>query len=175
MGGPGLFDGQVAAVGTDRRRLLLGLAAACCVGTGAGAVGTLALRTGRGEARLMEVSPDERHQAEQAVGPIQAREEGQKACREPIAFVTVAAVSSITTPSFFQIRSGTYISPRFELSGPKRIAIPFPAPYREGRGTISLIGSGKNLAISLSPTWYVEQLDGELLKPVFWSIHQECG
>jgi hypothetical protein len=175
MGIPESFDSQAAkaAGGLNRRKFIIALGSACGLGVAAGAIATFGLQREQPDAvRLMQVAASERDQAEEAMGA--KREHKQKTCPEPLAFVTVALASPNTTSSFFQIRSGTYLSPRFELSSSKRVAIPFPSPYREGRGTISIIGSGKNLAISLYPTWYVERLDGELIKPVFWTAHTEC-
>lgn len=96
-----------------------------------------------------------------------------KSCRVPLAEITLAAASG-TTPTV-RVRSGSYLSPPFTLTDrPQRIAIPFPAPYPTGRGSISVEGQASNLAVALTPTWAVSSLTGTAVKNVIWTPKAGC-
>ena len=96
-----------------------------------------------------------------------------KSCRVPLAEITLAAASGTT--STVRVRSGSYVSPPFTLTDrPQRIAIPYPAPYPTGRGTLSIEGQASNLAVALTPTWNVNFLTGTAVRNVIWTPKAGC-
>jgi hypothetical protein len=96
-----------------------------------------------------------------------------KSCRVPLAEITLAAVSATT--STVRVRSGSYVSPPFALTDrPQRIAIPYPAAYPTGRGTLSVEGHASNLAVALTPTWNVNSLTGTAVRNVIWTPKAGC-
>ncbi len=96
-----------------------------------------------------------------------------KSCRVPLASITLAAAPGTT--SNVRVRSGSYLSPPFALTDqPQRIAIPFPAAYPTGRGTLTVEGQASNLAVSLTPTWTVNALSGAAVKNVVWTPKAGC-
>ena len=98
---------------------------------------------------------------------------GAKNCVAPMAFITLAAIGDQTAT--VRIRSGGYLSPRFQIDGsPKRIAIPLPAPYPEGRGVLAVEGDAGSLTVSLAPSWRIETLKGALSHPVVWKPGKPC-
>lgn len=95
-----------------------------------------------------------------------------KNCRAPLAEITLAAASGAPT---VRVRSGSYLSPPFTLTDqPQRIAIPFPAPYLTGRGTVSVEGQASNLAVAITPTWNIDSLSGTAVKNVIWTPKAGC-
>ena len=96
-----------------------------------------------------------------------------KSCRVPLAEITLAAASGTT--STVRVRSGSYVSPPFALTDrPQRIAIPYPAPYPTGRGTLSVEGQASNFAVALTPTWNVNSLTGTAVRNVIWTPKAGC-
>jgi hypothetical protein len=62
--------------------------------------------------------------------------QGQAGCPQPLAWVSLARAKP-GPPMTIRLRSGNYISPTFNLAGaPVRVAIPYPAPYEIGQGTL---------------------------------------
>jgi hypothetical protein len=90
-----------------------------------------------------------------------------------MAFVTLAAIGDQTAT--VRIRSGGYLSPRFQIDGSsKRIAIPFPAPYPTGKGVLTVEGDDGSLTVSLAPSWRIEALKGALSHAVIWNPGEPC-
>jgi hypothetical protein len=88
-------------------------------------------------------------------------------CKTPLAFVTLSTGQGSAS---IRIRSGTYVSPAITLTeAPRRIAIPFPAPYPTGKGVISIEGTARGLNAWLSPLRHIETLNGVEAIPVVWT------
>jgi hypothetical protein len=99
---------------------------------------------------------------------------GAKNCTVPLAHVSVAKKPGAVGGTI-RIRSGDYVSPAFEMTdAPQQIAIPFPAPYPLGHGTISIEGSAGGAVISLYPAWNVETLSGSAARNVIWKPGNPC-
>ena len=99
-----------------------------------------------------------------------------KACRVPMAYVTLAANGpNQHSNSIVRIRSGNYLSPPFLLTPqPQRVAIPFPAAYQAGQGTISLEGNARGVAAHLIPVWRTDYLIGRAPINVYWQPKPFC-
>ena len=96
-----------------------------------------------------------------------------KSCRVPLGQITLVAAPGTT--STVRVRSGGYVSPPIALTDrPQRIAIPFPAAYPTGRGTISVEGQALNLAVALIPTWNVNSQTGTAVRDVVWTPKAGC-
>ena len=97
------------------------------------------------------------------------------ACRRPLAWVSLASAPG-EPPSRVRLISGAYYSPIFEVSAtPIRVAIPFPAPYETGHGTLSAIDVGGSATISLLPGWRVSAQEGKSTRAVTWRPVKNCG
>jgi hypothetical protein len=95
-------------------------------------------------------------------------------CTAPLAYVSIAGKPG-GAGGAIRIRSGSYLSPAFEVADvPQRVAIPFPAPYPLGHGTISVEGSAADVMIALFPTWRIEALGGAATRNVFWKPGNPC-
>jgi hypothetical protein len=97
-----------------------------------------------------------------------------KACKAPIAWVTLARLPG-GTGGMVRVRSGSYLSPAFALSdAPQRVAIPYPAPYATGRGVLWMVGEAKGLDVHLYPGWSTTSLDGAAPINVWWTPTDPC-
>jgi hypothetical protein len=94
-------------------------------------------------------------------------------CREPLAHVLI--LHSPGTPGgVISIRSGVYQSPAFSLtSTPTMIALPFPAPYQAGKGTLIIEGEARDLIIALTPRQIIS-VSGSWVIPVRWTPVSAC-
>ena len=102
-----------------------------------------------------------------------AAEEARQ-CKTPLAFITVVAEPG-STPGSIRIRSGGYLSPSVRVTdSPRRIAIPFPAPYPTGKGVLSVEGTGRGLTVWLSPGRHLAALDGAAPINVVWTPKNPC-
>jgi hypothetical protein len=105
----------------------------------------------------------------------QFREGKDGGCRRPLAWVSLASAPG-EPPSRIRLISGTYYSPAFEVSAtPVRVALPFPAPYETGHGTLTAIDAGGSAAISLLPAWRVSAQDGKTTRAVTWHPVKNCS
>ena len=101
--------------------------------------------------------------------------EGKGGCRRPLAWVSLVSAPG-EPPSRIRLISGTYYSPVFEVSAtPVRVALPFPAPYETGHGTLTAIDVGGGATISLLPAWRVSAQDGRTTRPVTWHPVKKCS
>jgi hypothetical protein len=101
--------------------------------------------------------------------------EEARACKTPLAFVTVAAAEGQQAPQALRIRSGSYLSPPLTITpSPRRIALPFPAPYPAGQGVISVEGDAQGVTVSLSPAWQASSLNGAAPINVVWTPRAAC-
>jgi hypothetical protein len=95
-------------------------------------------------------------------------------CRRPLAWVSVVSAPG-EPPSRVRLISGTYYSPTFDVSAtPVRVALPFPAPYETGHGTLTAIDVGGSATISLLPAWRVSAQDGKTTRAVTWHPVKNC-
>jgi hypothetical protein len=95
-------------------------------------------------------------------------------CPLPLAWVTVTPEANQPT-EMIRLRSGSYYSPDFSLSGvPVRIAIPFPAAYDAGHGTLTVLHSGGNVTLGLNPAWHLTAQETSGSRLVTWQPGQNC-
>jgi hypothetical protein len=105
----------------------------------------------------------------------QFREGKEGGCRRPLAWVSLVSAPG-EPPSRIRLISGKYYSPVFEVSAtPVRVALPFPAPYETGQGTLTAIDVGGSAAISLLPAWRVSAQDGKTTRMVTWHPTKNCS
>jgi hypothetical protein len=105
----------------------------------------------------------------------QYREGKDGGCQRPLAWVSVVSAPG-EPPSRIRLISGTYYSPIFAVSTtPMRVALPFPAPYEAGQGTLTAIDVGGSATISLLPTWRVSAQDGKATRAVTWHPVKNCS
>lgn len=104
----------------------------------------------------------------------QFREGKDGGCRRPVAWVALISAPG-EPPSHIRLISGTYYSPVFEVSAtPVRVALPFPAPYETGSGTLTAIDAGGSATISLLPAWRISAQDGRTTRAVTWHPVKSC-
>jgi hypothetical protein len=95
-------------------------------------------------------------------------------CPLPLAWVTVTPAAGQPTGTI-RLRSGSYYSPDFNLSDvPVRIAIPYPAPYEAGHGTLTALHSGGNATLTLRPAWHLTAQGPSGRHQVTWQPSQRC-
>jgi hypothetical protein len=100
--------------------------------------------------------------------------QGQTGCPQPLAWVSLTRAKS-EQPITIRLRSGNYISPTFNLAGaPVRVAIPYPAPYEIGQGTLSAIATGGDAIVSLLPPWRVPAGAGVISHQATWHPRGRC-
>jgi len=97
-----------------------------------------------------------------------------KSCKAPLAWVTLAKPPG-SRGGLVRIVSGAYLSPPYQLTdAPRRIAIPYPAPYPTGRGVLSLDGDADQVWFHLTPGWFVRSLRGTASINVHWIPANPC-
>lgn len=127
--------------------------------------------------RVAEVAPGELPAALETVSgtPGQLAQMAERdSCGRRFAWVTL--VRAPGQPSGrIRLQSGSYVSPSFELiDTPVRVAIPFPAPYPTGHGTISVLGTATGAIVALTPAWHVAAQDGMQAREVSWTPAAGC-
>ena len=127
--------------------------------------------------RLAEVAPADVADALNTVdAPSQERAAivAQKQCGHPLAFVTIMRSPGLPDGRI-RLRSGSYFSPAFELADrPVRVALPYPAPYASGHGTIAVLGATANAVVALAPAWPVLAGRPSQTRNVTWQPSGEC-
>jgi hypothetical protein len=127
-------------------------------------------------ATLETVAPTILSDASQSLDPVAGRlalDEARQ-CKAPLAYLTVAATPG-NPPSRIRIRSGAYLSPNIVITeAPRRIAVPFPAPYISGRGVLSVEGTAQGLNVWLAPGRNFSALDGSAEIKVIWTPKSPC-
>lgn len=130
-----------------------------------------------GVSSVAEVSPEDFQAALGTVAgtPRQlARLREREACRRRLALVTIRREPG-QAPGKIRLQSGSYYSPLFELlETPVRIALPYPVPYENGRGVISVVGATTAAVVALSPPWHVPAQAGMEARQVTWSPVGAC-
>ena len=95
-------------------------------------------------------------------------------CQRPLAWVTVVRAPGQPAGSV-RIQSGNYFSPVFGLSEtPVRIALPYPAPYEVGHGTLAVLVENAGAIITLHPAWHISASAGRVVHRVTWSTGNRC-
>ena len=130
-----------------------------------------------GNSRLAEVAPDEIGAALEtlAVSPEQAALfRAREDCRRKLAWVTIGRLPN-GPAGRIRLQSGRYISPSFELTDvPVRVAVPYPAPYPTGHGTIAVVGTSSDANVALTPPWKVAAQQGFQSREVTWAPVGVC-
>jgi hypothetical protein len=95
-------------------------------------------------------------------------------CPLPLAWIAVSPAAGQHGETI-RLRSGHYFSPNFVLSDvPVRIAIPYPAPYEIGHGTLTVLHTGGNATVALRPAWHLSSQDTSVTHDVTWHSSQHC-
>ena len=95
-------------------------------------------------------------------------------CSRRLAWVTLVRAPGQPTGRI-RLRSGNYVSPAFDLTEtPVRIALPYPAPYPAGHGTISVVGATTDAMVALTPPWHVLAQAGTDAREVTWTPAPSC-
>ena len=103
----------------------------------------------------------------------QAAEEARN-CQIPLANIVLTNAPGASS-GLVRVRSGRYLSPPFLLTdAPQRIAIPFPAPYQTGKGTILVEGAASGTTVTLAPTITVNSMTGGYPINVWWTPRKSC-
>jgi hypothetical protein len=95
-------------------------------------------------------------------------------CKIPLVSVMI---SRGTAPigGTIRIRSGSYVSPYFAVTETmQRIAVPYPAPYGSGAGTLVIEGTANGAILGLTPTRTLTELPGAQSIPVVWRAASPC-
>lgn len=104
----------------------------------------------------------------------QGLEGAAQSCKVPLSTVQIWHDAN-AVDSTVQIKSGDYISPPIALSNiPKMIALPYPAPYPTGAGTLTVLGNAQGVELSLSPTVSFPDLSGAAPIAVTWNPASPC-
>ena len=126
---------------------------------------------------LAEVKPDEMAGALSTMDPSaadRAKLADRKACGTRLAWVSI--VQAADQPAVrIRLRSGRYVSPLFTVGPqPVRIALPYPAPYATGHGTLGVFTVGGAAVVGLQPVWHVAASAGEVTRTVTWRPDAGC-
>ncbi len=133
---------------------------------------------GASAGRLAEVAPDEMAGALSTMdlsSADRARLTDRRACGARLAWVSI-----VQAPDQHGVRirlqSGRYVSPLFVLAErPVRVALPYPAPYATGHGTLGVFMVGGAGIVGLRPSWRVAASDGEATRAVTWRPDDDCS
>lgn len=100
--------------------------------------------------------------------------EDAQRCRIPLASMTISrGTAAIGTT--IRIRSGSYVSPYFTITeGVQRVAVPYPAPYGSGSGTMVIEGNANGAIVGLTPARKMIELPGAQNIPVVWRPANPC-
>jgi hypothetical protein len=97
-----------------------------------------------------------------------------KRCRIPLAWLTIAR-GTAQAGSTFRIRSGSYVSPYFLIGdATQRLAVPYPAPYGSGNGTLVVEGNATGAVLGLSPAMVLANLPDPQSIQVVWHAVTPC-
>ena len=100
-------------------------------------------------------------------------EEAQR-CKIPLVSMTIEK-GSAAIGSTIRIRSGNYVSPYFTITeGVQRVAVPYPAPYGAGGGTMVIEGSANGAIVGFTPVKKMIDLPGTQSIPVVWRPVNPC-
>ena len=100
--------------------------------------------------------------------------EDAQRCKIPLVSMTIAK-GTAPIGSTIRVRSGSYVSPYFTITeGIQRIAVPYPAPYGSGAGTMVIEGNAGGAIIGFTPTRIMTELPGAQSVPVVWRAVNPC-
>ncbi len=100
--------------------------------------------------------------------------EDAQRCKIPLASMTIAK-GTAAIGSTIRIRAGSYVSPYFTITeATQRIAVPYPAPYGAGAGTLVVEGTASGAVLGLTPTKILIELPGAQSIPVVWRAVNPC-
>jgi len=101
-------------------------------------------------------------------------EQQAQACKLPLGTVGVWHDPGVPdTP--VRIQSGSYISPSVMLTSvPQIVALPYPAPYHAGAGTLSVLGTAKGVELALTPVTRFADFSGAVSVNVTWTVGNPC-
>jgi hypothetical protein len=150
------------------------LAGALVAGAAAGAIVS---RSGTaGPAALQAIARSELELAKTSLQPdaaAQAIEEARQ-CKTPLASITVRAAPGSGVQRI-RVHSGSYATPWLLLSdAPRRMAIPFPAPYLTGKGELMVEAATQPVTLWLTPAKTVGPQLGTDRIPVIWATNNPC-
>ena len=95
-------------------------------------------------------------------------------CKIPLASITIAK-GTAPIGSMIRIRSGSYVSPYFTITETmQRIAVPYPAPYGSGAGSLVVEGTATGAVLGLKPAKIAIELPGAQTIPVVWRAVNPC-
>jgi hypothetical protein len=95
-------------------------------------------------------------------------------CPTPLASIVVSPAAGQSAGTV-RIRSGGYFSPDFKLAGaPVRIAIPYPAGYETGHGVLTVLHSGGDAIVALTPPWHITAQAASTAHDVTWRTNPRC-
>ena len=98
----------------------------------------------------------------------------QKPCSRRLAWLTISAGSDRAAGKI-RLQSGNYISPAYDITAaPVRIALPYPAPYGSGHGTIAVLGTTADALVALTPSWHVPTGGSLHARDVTWIPASTC-
>jgi hypothetical protein len=123
---------------------------------------------------LSEVLPGEEEQARRTLDGSAAQVgERARSCSAHLAVVSARAQPG--QEASLRIRSGNYVTPVFKLTdAPVRIALPFPAPYEVGTGTLMIFKDGGDAVIALLPEVRVTNAQNPAIRQVHWRTDEAC-
>lgn len=126
---------------------------------------------------LTEVRPDEMTNALTTLNATQdqlRQLQERRSCGDRLAWVTIMR-SPGQPAGQIRLQSGRYVSPAFELTDtPVRVALPYPAPYPVGRGTVAVLGTTVDAVVALTPPWPVSAKAGWHAREVTWTPSDDC-
>jgi hypothetical protein len=140
----------------------------------------LAPREGAGDSgvsRLAEVEPEDLAAALATLDfplDLKALLRSSKDCIHRLAWVTIARGPG-EPAGRIRLQSGHYVSPAFALTDvPTRVAVPYPAPYAMGHGTLFVLGTTEDAVVALMPPWQVLAKDPVHAREVSWTPAGAC-
>ena len=127
---------------------------------------------------LAEVAPAERNAALSTMhlspGLAASLEKQDAGCKR-LAWVSVARAPG-TKGGTIRLLSGGYGSPVFTPTEiPLRVAIPYPAPYLSGHGTLTILSDAGGAIVALTPAWHAPLQAGRSSHEVSWIPDQACS
>jgi hypothetical protein len=95
-------------------------------------------------------------------------------CSVPLAWITLSRTANLGDTTV-RLKSGNYFSPVFKLTDrPVRVAIPYPASYAVGHGTLMVLHAGGDITLSLAPPWHLSAQATSVAHEVTWSTSEGC-
>jgi len=143
---------------------------------------TGATAEGNASAATSDLAPVAERDLEDALGTMAGSpaylaqyRKGADGCAVPLAWVAVSSPGAASN-AMVRIKSGGYFSPEFRISEvPVRVAIPYPAPYDSGHGTLTVMHGGSDLLLTLRPAWHIGGQGNMASHRVAWPVSKQCA